>query len=76
MLPLKKNGSPVSDGMIAYSKELLPRISLIFTDYQRKIRANPRNPRLWFCFPVKNGRQKNKTTKYHKGHKGFFVFPS
>jgi len=39
MLPLKKNGSPVSDGMIAYSKELLPRISLIFTDYQRKIRA-------------------------------------
>jgi len=44
--------------MIAYSKELLPRISLISTDYQRKIRANRRNPRLWFCFPVKNGRAK------------------
>jgi hypothetical protein len=42
--------------MIAYSKELLPRIARISTDYQRKIRANPRNPRLWFCFPVKNGR--------------------
>ena len=54
-------GFPVSGGMIACSKELLPRIyptgtmSLISTDDQRKIRANPRYPRIWFCFPVKNG---------------------